>query len=100
MTSGEEQLAKVQNKLIPGEALIYERADGVVYARYRDKPYKDIPRWIVGGDPAGIARAKGEFLSYGDWKDLCERSVNNPTLKKLLAKLVNTYYILRDNNEN
>jgi len=89
-----------KNKLIPDEALIYERADGVVYARYRDPPHNAKPRWIIGGDPAGIARAKGEFLSYGDWKDLCERSVNNPTLKKLLAKLVNTYYILRDNNEN
>ena len=37
------------SKLYEGEALIYERADGVVYARYRDKP--EIERWIVGGDP-------------------------------------------------
>ena len=37
--------------LIPGEALIYERADGVVYARYRDAPHNKIPRWVVGGAP-------------------------------------------------
>jgi hypothetical protein len=36
--------------LIPGAALIYERSDGVVYARYRDAPYNQIPRWIIGGD--------------------------------------------------
>jgi len=41
-------------KLIPGEALIYERANGVVYAHYRDKP--EIPRWIIGGDPGAVAR--------------------------------------------
>lgn len=100
MTSGEEQLAKVQNKLIPGEALIYERADGVVYARYRDEPYKDIPRWIVGGDPAGVARANGQFLDYSEWKEMCELSLKYPTLKKLLSKLVNMYYLIRDNNGN
>ena len=50
------------DKLIPGEPLIYERADGVVYARYRDKP--EIERWLVGGDPAGVARAQGKLLDY------------------------------------
>ena len=39
--------------LLPNEKLIYERANGVVFARYRDKP--DIPRWIVGGDPGAVA---------------------------------------------
>lgn len=34
--------------LIPGEALIYERVDNLIYARYRDKP--DIPRWVIGGE--------------------------------------------------
>ena len=46
--------------LIAGQALIYERANGVVYARYRDEPYKDIPRWIIGGDADGIDRAKAK----------------------------------------
>jgi hypothetical protein len=40
--------------LIPGAALIYERVDGVVYARYRDAPYNQIPRWIIGGDLRSI----------------------------------------------
>ena len=65
-------------KMIPGAALIYERADGVVYARYRDPPHNTVPRWIVGGDPAGVARAQGELLDYSEWKQLCEVAQNYP----------------------
>lgn len=82
-------------KLLPGEALIYERADGVVYARYRDKP--DIERWIVGGDPGGVARAQGKLLDYSEWQNLCEIAQTNQTLKKLLNKLVTTYYMIKEN---
>ena len=83
-------------KLIPNEALIYERSDGVVYAHYRDKP--EIPRWIIGGDPGAVARAQGKLLDYGEWKNLCEISQTNKTLKKLMDKLVTTYYIVKDDN--
>jgi hypothetical protein len=41
-------MTQKRTKLIPDQALIYERADGVVYARYRDPPHNTIPRWIVG----------------------------------------------------
>ena len=71
------------DKLIPGEPLIYERADGVVYARYRDKP--EIERWLVGGDPAGVARAQGKLLDYSEWQNLCELAQTNETLKNLLS---------------
>ena len=83
------------SKLLPGEALIYERANGVVFARYRDKP--EIPRWIIGGDPGAVARAQGEILDYGEWKNLCEVAATNPTLKVLMDKLVTTYYVVKDN---
>jgi len=83
-------------KLIPNETLIYERSDGVVYAHYRDKP--EIPRWIIGGDPGSVARAQGEILDYGEWKNLCEVAQTNETLKKLMDKLVTTYYIVKDDN--
>ena len=82
------------DKLLPGEAIIYERADGVVYARYRDKP--DIERWIVGGDPAGVARAQGKLLDYGEWQNLCELAQSNKTLSIQLKNLVNTYYIVKE----
>ena len=85
---------QLKNEMIPGEALIYERSDGVVYARYRDKP--EIKRWIIGGDPAGVARAQGDLTSYSEWQELCELSETYPTLKKLLDTLVTTYYTIKE----
>jgi hypothetical protein len=84
-------------KLIPNEPLIYERANGVVYARYRDAPHNTIPRWVVGGDPAAVARAQGDMLNYSDWQDLCRLSKEHPTLEKLLDQLVTMYYVVKDN---
>ena len=85
------------HKLIPGQSLIYERADGVVYAKYRDPPHNTIPRWIVGGDPGAVARAQGRLLDYSEWVELCELTENNPTLKKQMDQLITTYYIIKDN---
>ena len=84
------------HKLIPGQALIYERANGVVYAHYRDPPHNTIPRWVIGGDPAGMARAQGDLLNYAEWQELCKLSLEYPTLKKLLDKLVTTYYTVKE----
>jgi len=82
------------SKLSPGEPLIYERASGVVYARYRDRP--DIERWIIGGDPDAVAKAKGELLNWGEWENLQRLANNNPTLKKQLDKTIALYYIIKD----
>jgi len=81
-------------KLIPNEALIYERANGVVYARYANR--SDIPRWIIGGDPGAVARAQGKLLDYGEWNNLCEVAETNIALKKQMDKLVTMYYIIKD----
>ena len=35
---------------IPGEELVYERANGIVYARYTNPELRHIKRWIIGGD--------------------------------------------------
>jgi hypothetical protein len=87
-------LPSKNEKLIPGKALIYERANGVVYARYAEDP--ELPRWIIGGDPGSVARAQGELLDYSEWQDLCDVASENETLKKLMDKLVTTYYIIKD----
>jgi hypothetical protein len=82
--------------LIHDQPLIYERANGVVYARYRDPPHNTIPRWIIGGDPVEVAHAQGDLVSYAEWKELCELSLEYPTIKKLLDKLVVTYYTIKE----
>ena len=91
------QRIKAGVKLIEGEALIYTRANGVIYANYRDPPHNRIPKWVVGGDPGAVARAQGELLDYSEWQNLCELSQTNITLKRLLDKLVTTYYIVKEN---
>ena len=89
--------SKSKPKLLPGEALIYERADGVVYARYRDPPFNTMyERWIIGGDPGAVARAQGEILDYGEWKNLCAMCEEYITLKRQMDKLVTTYYTIKD----
>ena len=89
-------MTQPRGKLIPGEAMIYERSDGVVYAHYRDPPHNTIPRWIIGGDPAGIARVQGDLLNYAEWQELCKLSLEYPTLRKLLDTLVTTYYTVKE----
>ena len=83
-------------QLIPGQTLIYERANGLVYARYRDPPHNTIPRWVVGGDPVAVAQAQGDLIPYTEWQELCELSLTHPTLKKMLDKLVVTYYTIKE----
>ena len=82
--------------LRPNEALIYERADGVVYARYRDPPHNTIPRWIVGGEPDAVNYAQGCLFSYSEWQDMMRIAANNITLKKQMQKLLDIYYIVKD----
>jgi len=77
--------------LIPGEALIYERVDDVVYARYRDAPHNNIPRWIVGGDPKQM-----DLFDTFEYQDMLEASKSYPTLKKQLDKLQTIWYTIRD----
>ena len=81
--------------MIPGLALIYERANGVVYARYRDHPHNKVPRWIIGGDPDALAKENG-YMGYDDWKQLFKLADEYPTLKKQLDKVLDLYYIIKD----
>lgn len=75
---------------ISSQALIYERANGVVYARFRDPPHNTIPRWIVGGE------SKGQVLSYNDWNKINKLAKTNPILKKQIAKMLDLYFLIRD----
>ena len=79
------------------ESLIYERANGVVYARFRDEPKrtKYNGRWVIGGDPEAVNEALG-IVSYDQWKELFALADNYPTLRKQLDKTLNLYYIIKD----
>ena len=84
------------DKLIPREALIYERSNGVVYARYRDPPHNAIPRWVIGGDSDAVNRASGNLFSWSEWQNMMSLAENNPTLKLQMKKLLDIYYLIKD----
>lgn len=75
--------------LISGESLIYERVENKIYARYANRP--DIPRWCIGGKESNI-------LGYDDWKQILLLSDSNPVFKRELDKIINLYYLLKDNS--
>jgi len=77
------------SELMPREPIIYERVENKIYARYRNKP--EIPRWCVNeGDVPTI-------LEYNDWRQMLLLSDSNPVFKKELDKIINLYYLLKDN---
>ena len=82
-------------KMIPNQALIYERSGGVVYARYRDPPHNKIPRWVIGGEPDATAKALG-IVSYDEWKNVMQIAESNANIKKQLDRLMIMYYTVKD----
>ena len=85
-----------KSKLIPGEALIYTRANGVVYANYRDPPHNKIPKWIIGGDPDAVNKEQGCLFSYSEWQDMMIIAEENKTLKSQMQKLLHLYYLIKE----
>jgi hypothetical protein len=68
--------------------LIYERVENKIYARYQNRP--EIPRWCIGGESPNI-------LGYDDWRNIIELSESNAALKKELDKVINLYYLIKEN---
>jgi len=81
-------------QLIPGAVLIYERVDSTVYARYRDAPYNDLPRWVIGEAAPSGPEVPAE---YRDWLAITRLAKDCPSLQKQLDKLFLIYYTIRDN---
>ena len=57
-------------ELLEGEALIYERSNGIVFARYRDPPHNKRPRWVVGGDPCSFLPNDKPLHDYFDREEV------------------------------
>jgi len=91
-----EQVERKLGNLKPNEPLIYERVDGLVYARYRDPPHNTIPRWVIGGDADAMNRLQGDLFNWSDWQDLMNLAATNPTLRKQLSKLKDLYLIIKE----
>tara|TARA_B100000161_G_C33357105_1_gene327280 strand:- start:321 stop:497 length:177 start_codon:yes stop_codon:yes gene_type:complete len=57
-----------------------------------------IERWVVGGEPKAVAEAMG-IIDYDEWKDIMIMAEKNITLSKLIEKLRQTYYLIKESNE-
>ena len=80
--------------LIPNQPLIYERADGVTYARYRDPPYNSIPRWEIGRD------ANSPVLGYIDFRRMQSIAQSHEGFRDAWENLLTQYYLLKDIDTN
>ncbi len=78
--------------LIPGAALIYERSNGVVYARYRDPPHNIIPRWEIG------RTNNVPVLNNTELRQMIELAQTNPAFGELFNSMLTMYYLLKENN--
>ena len=89
----QQQSTQTKQELDPGEALIYERAAGIVYARYMNPELRHIPRWIIGGAPQGFIPGTG-MPKPEEWQDFitCEPDweviQKNQKLKDLYTKFL------------
>ena len=73
--------------LEPGKNIVYEKDDkGVVWGRY----HGESERWQVGGTVE-----RSYFLDYAEWRDMTEMAENNPNLKSLIDKALNTYRLMK-----
>lgn len=86
--------------LIPNQALIYERVNEVVFARYRDPPHNKIPRWVIGGDAKGVAMVQGDLFDYSEWQEIVELSKTNITLRSYIDKIYTTYCLIKEADTN
>lgn len=80
--------------LKPGATYIYERADGVTYAR----EFGDTERIIIGWDyevDKKMIQLKEEKL----WEDIRNAAKDNPVLQKELDRVIMLYHLSKENGK-
>lgn len=75
--------------LTPGATYIYERSNGVIYAR----EYGKTERHIVGYD----VDASPELKLLTMWNDVLAEAERNPALQKALDNAIMIYRLSKDN---
>ena len=87
-------------QLKPGAKYIYERVDGVTYAReFGASPSE---RFEIGWDWSGEDHQRGRSIldSLKEdklWDDIRRAAENNPALKDALDKAIEIYYLTKEN---
>jgi len=89
--------------LKPGAKYIYERQDGVIYAReFGEAPDKRIAigwDWKVDNNPDRVRGSNREqILENQLWHDIREAGKTNPALQKVLDQCIMLYHLTREEN--
>lgn len=70
--------------LTPGATLIYERADGIIYAREFGQTQRRVVGYEQGSDYDPVRTSV-------NWHDVCESAKSNPALKNALDQCIMLY---------
>ena len=86
-------------QLKPGAKYIYERVDGVTYAR--EFGANSSERFEIGWDWSGEDQQRGrslrdKMLEDKLWDDIRRAAENNPALKDALDKAIEIYYLTKE----
>ncbi len=79
-------------RLEPGEQYIYERADGVIYARKLGAPPEE--RFAIGWDSA-VQDKIDKFSRDILWSNILKEAEHNPTLQDALERVKVLYELSR-----
>ena len=77
--------------LTPGATLIYERADGIIYAR--EAGAEPSTRRVVGYERGADY---DPYRTTVDWNKMCEAAKTNPALKTALEQCIMLYNLIKD----
>ena len=75
--------------LKPGATLIYERANGVIYARESGTSERSVVGYDTSGSP--------EQIHLSEWNDILRASETNPALQEAIDRVKIVYNLSRPN---
>ena len=75
--------------LKPGATLIYERANGVIYARESGTTERSVVGYDVASSP--------EQRHFSEWNDILQAAETNPALQEALDRVKIVYNLSRPN---
>jgi hypothetical protein len=76
--------------LTPGATLIYERANGVIYAREFGSSEKRVVGYDVASSP--------EQIHLSEWNDIFLASETNPALQEAIDRVKIVYNLSKEND--
>lgn len=78
-------------KLKPGATYIYERANGVVYARESGSLEREAIGWEY--DPATGSRVEDIARAGQEWREILASAKTNPTLQEAIDRVKLLYHL-------